>query len=582
MSTAEVLYIGCGPAPDIDPDAERVVLVEPNPDHVPAIRAQAREMGSRVRLIPAAVAAETGSAPFHLCNFSDLSGLEVPAALFELMPGLKQVKTAEVQTLSVADLLKQARIRNDGYMLRCEAPGVVPQLLNQLLAEQELDRVATLWLTVGAEPFHGPGSDADSVIRLLQDHGYRLQAREDEADPDWPCLKFEQDRGLLDLTRARDAAKAAAAAAQTMLETERAGMLARLEESDAARQAAETRVAETQAQLEAEAAETTALQAQVATLDAAVNSARADGRAQIEAMQADLANVQDRTKALGAQRDRLQAELEAARSEMASLHTRSETLVRERDAARKDGQVRVETAQSELAEARKQIEALSGARDRLRAELEKITTERDALKGRLEAANQERDAARMAAETVRTNTRAQIAAAQAETAELQKRVEALCEKADRLQAEAETTGAKTQTELNTVKEARTAAEAQLAETQKARAEVQAQLTRSGAEIVALQDRVAALIRDRDTQRAAAETARTDLGMALRMQAMAAADLKDLQDRHTALSATKDKQDALLGQLALQLGDVSEHLQQIEAAPATPRLERGTTAKKGGA
>ncbi|MEO9778521.1 MAG: hypothetical protein ABJH07_23295 [Sedimentitalea sp.] len=568
MSTAEVLYIGCGPAPDIDPDAERVVLVEPSPDHVPVIRGQVREMGSRVRLIPAAVAAETGSAPFHICNFSDLSGLDVPAALFDLMPGLKQVKTAEVQTLSVADLLKQARIRSDGYVLRCEAPGVVPQLLHQLLAEQGLDRVATLWLTVGAEPFHGPGSDADSVIRLLQDHGYRLLAREDEADPDWPCLKFEQDKGLLELTRARDAANAAATEAQRTLETERAEMLVRLKESDAARQVAETKAAEMQAQLEAGAAETKALQDRVATLDAEVNSARTEGQARIEAMQADLANVQDRAKALGAQRD--------------GLRTQSETLVRERDAARQNGQAQLETAQAELAEAQKQVETLSGARDRLRAELEKTKTERDTLRDRLGTVNQERDAARTAAETVRTNTRAQIAAAQAETAELQKRVETLREKADRLQAEAETTGARARADLKTANEARARAEAQLVEIRKARAEVQAQLTKTGTEISALQDRVAALIRDRDTQRAAAETARADLGMALRMQAMAAADLKDLQDRHTALSATKDKQDALLGQLALQLGDVSEHLQQIEAAPANPRLERDATAKKGGA
>ncbi|MDU9006532.1 hypothetical protein [Sedimentitalea todarodis] len=498
MSPAEALYIGCGPAPDIDPDAERVVLVEPNPDHVPVLRAQVRKMGNRVRLIPAAVAADTGRAPFHICNFSDLSGLEVPAALFELMPGLRQVKTAQVQTLSVADLLRQARIRSDGYALRCEACGVVPQLLNQLLAEQELDRVATLWLTVGAEPFHGPGSDADSVIGLLQDHGYRLLAREDEADPDWPCLKFEQDRALLDLTRARDAARAAAAAAQRTLETERAGMQAQLE--------------------------------------AAVKNARTDGQAQIEAMQADLANVQDRAKALDAQRERLRADLETARAETASL----------------------------------------------RSALEKSATERTALKERLASATGERDAAHATTETVRTNTRAQIAAAQAETADLQKRVEALSQEAERLQTEVETTGAKTRAELKAAQEARAAAEAQLAGARTARAEVQAQLTTSGTEIAALQERVAALIRDRDTQRAAAETARTDLGMALRMQAMAAADLKDLQERHTVLSATKDRQDAVLGQLALQLGDVSEHLQQIEAAPAAPRLQRDTTAKKDGA
>ncbi|MEY8831005.1 hypothetical protein AB9K34_21750 [Sedimentitalea sp. XS_ASV28] len=417
MSAPDILYIGCGPDPDIDPEA-RVVLVEPSPDHVPVIRGQVRGMGRRVRLIPAAVAAETGNATFHICNFADLSGLDVPAPLFELMPGLKQVKTAQVQTLSVADLLGQARIREDGYTLRCAAPGVVPLLLNQLLADGALDRIGALWLTVGAEPFHGPGSDAASVIATLRAQGYRLLAREDDADPDWPCLKFERDPALAELSRARDAAEAAKSA----LETERAGLLARLQESEAARQAAEAGAA---------------------------------------AIRADLANVQDRARTVNTQRDRLEAELEAAR-----------------------------------------------------------------------------------------------------------------EQAARLQSEAETAGEK----LRAAQEARARAEAELEETRTAHAGLKAQLT----EITTLQSRVEALAKDRDVQRAAAETARADLGMALRMQAMAAADLKDLQDRHAALSATKERQDALLGQLALQLGDVSEHLQQIEAAPGSPRLERGAAAKKGDA
>lgn len=443
MSVPDILYIGCGPDPDIDPEAERVVLVEPSPDHVPVIRGQVRGMGRRVRLIPAAVAAETGSATFHICNFADLSGLDVPAPLFELMPGLKQVKTAQVQTLSVADLLGQARIRTDGYTVRCAAPGVVPLLLKQLLADGALERVGALWLTVGAEPFHGPGSDAASVIATLRAQGYRLLAREDDADPDWPCLKFERDRALMELSRARDAAEAAKGA----LETERAGLLARLQESEAARQAAEAGAAR--------------LQEQVAALETAVSSAQSEGQAQIEAIQADLANVQDRARTVNTQRDRLEAELEAAR-----------------------------------------------------------------------------------------------------------------EQAARLQSEAETAGEK----LKAAQEARARAEADLQETRTAHAGLKEQLTR----VTALQSRVEALVRDRDVHRAAAETARADLGMALRMQAMAAADLKDLQDRHAALSATKERQDALLGQLALQLGDVSEHLQQIEAAPGSPRLERGAAAKKGDA
>lgn len=337
MTGAVLLHIGCGAAPDPCPSAAQVVLVEPNPAHAPEIHARCAEQHGRTRLIPAAIAPETGAAPFHVCNFADLSGLEVPPALSGLMPGLKQVETLQVDTLSLPDLLKQAGLDGAdeaaGHMLRCDAPGAVAGVLAGLVARPVLFH--SLRLTVGSEPFYGPGSDAQSVIGVLREQGYRLLSRAagdtDEADPDWPCLRFEHDAALAALIRDRDTAVAAAAELQTQL-------------------------------------------------------------------------------------------------------------------AERDGELAV-----------------------LRARIEEETA------------------------------------------------------------------------------ARVAAQAQLAE--------------------------------QGDQSAAAEAARADLGMALRMQAMAAADLKDLQDRHAALMLAKDRQDALLGQLALQLGDVSDHLRQIEAAPDTPRISRATAPEK---
>ncbi|MBK0329307.1 hypothetical protein I5535_18690 [Rhodobacteraceae bacterium F11138] len=388
MSDPILLHIGCGAAPDLESGAARVVLVEPDPEHGIGLRAL---VDAHVQVIAAAVAAESGQAPFHRCNFAALSGLQVPEALSRLMPGLTQVATRQVTTLSPQDLIERAGLQGSGHMLRCDAPGAVVDLLAGLAAA--LIRFDSVWLTVGAAPFYGPGSDAQSVIDLMQGQGFRLIGRKDQDDPDWPELRFRRDAVLERLQR-------------------------QLEDANVAREAAEAQV-----------------------------------RVQLE----DAASAREAAKALEAELERLRAlpgQLEEAIAAREAAEAQAEQL-----------QARVGTLGAELAEQAIELGKLREQTETQESELARLRL----LPGQLEAQAEEREA-----------------------------------------------------------------------------------------------------RETEIRAAGANLAR-----ALRLQALATADLKDLQERHAELQTVKDSQDALLGQLALQLGDVSDHLRWLDSAPDNPRLKRDT-------
>ena len=109
-------------------------------------------------------------------------------------------------------------------------------------------------------------------------------------------------------------------------------------------------------------------------------------------------------------------------------------------------------------------------------------------------------------------------------------------------------------------EARTALEQQLAERTQVLQEVQGQLAAVQAEGAA-----AAVVAKEDYQDrllGIEETQKRDLGVALRLQALARSDQQELQMRYGALLDEKAQQDDLLIKVTQQLGSAAQHLQQL--------------------
>jgi chromosome segregation ATPase len=61
----------------------------------------------------------------------------------------------------------------------------------------------------------------------------------------------------------------------------------------------------------------------------------------------------------------------------------------------------------------------------------------------------------------------------------------------------------------------------------------------------------------------------DLGLALRMQSLAASDMKDLQQRYAETLTRKEDQDRLIAQLVVRLEEASDYLQKLAATGSQP-------------
>lgn len=103
---------------------------------------------------------------------------------------------------------------------------------------------------------------------------------------------------------------------------------------------------------------------------------------------------------------------------------------------------------------------------------------------------------------------------------------------------------------------------------------QAELDRLQREVEAqagLQAEIARLRAEAAQLRTAESRAQSDLGIALRLQGVAAADLKDLQARYADLAAAKATQDRLLAQLVARLGEASDYLRTRAGADPVAQL-----------
>jgi hypothetical protein len=120
----------------------------------------------------------------------------------------------------------------------------------------------------------------------------------------------------------------------------------------------------------------------------------------------------------------------------------------------------------------------------------------------------------------------------------------------------------------------------LKEVESARDEAQSAL-KDQEGILAERDVQIRTLRDEHGQAAErAEKAQADTAVALRMQAMARADLQDLQERYRAIMEIKREQDGLLSKLTERLGDASRYLSDLPEAEKVRKIAPGKAGKSG--
>jgi hypothetical protein len=392
-----VLHVGAGADAASDhaaTDAERLVLVEGDPDAAQVLRERIVRFGLQADVREAVVAASEGSCDWHTFSLRRANGTTAAADLRPYYPRLVATGTRPVRCVAIQAVIAatMADVSDSGapHALIVDLPGQA----NALLAAIEPTLVQRFrWVIVRESPVRGrpAGNDQAWFARL----GYARAEATEPTPPDgpWPVTAYRLDEALaLEMSQQRhlrDELEAALAHARAESR--------RLEAALAAdRDARAAELAALRQSLEAEAAAQARAQAEIASLQRRL-AAQDNERAESRRLEAALAADRDaRAAELAALRQSLEAEAAAqarAQAEIASLQRRLAAQVVLDDTRRREQVQQVEVRfRSELEElaARhaKELEPLRAKAclhdEALAAERSARANEHDALRAELE------------------------------------------------------------------------------------------------------------------------------------------------------------------------------------------------------
>lgn len=216
-----------------------------------------------VERIEAVLALTADGAELSRYSLPDLYSLSPPtAALMSLMPGLKLAEAVAVPVVTSEVLGKKLAACDGAFRVVIDTPGDEGTVLDFLDKTGVLDRVTTLALRCGVEPFFKNAAHINNLLAMLATKGFSIVAQDKDEDSDWPVYVLKLDirarlikslevagaQAQADLAAAReeqaaerDAAKAAAAQAAEAQTALKADLEARTKERDAAKAVAAQR-----------------------------------------------------------------------------------------------------------------------------------------------------------------------------------------------------------------------------------------------------------------------------------------------------------------------------------------------------
>lgn len=200
-----IICIGAGPGDQVDAwlatGVTRIILVEPNPAHRPALTALAAAHPA-VEVTRAAIAAHDGKGVLHVFNLARHSSLRSPGVLTDLLPGLRPVAEVSVPTLSTESFLASLGDLPGKVALFLDAPGSEAEVLHGFAAAGALTKLSAIDLICTEVALYHGATPRAALQTLLEQAGFALTAA-DLTDPDWPHLSFhldQQARLITDLT----------------------------------------------------------------------------------------------------------------------------------------------------------------------------------------------------------------------------------------------------------------------------------------------------------------------------------------------------------------------------------------------
>lgn len=197
-----IVHIGAGECSELpaylEVGAAQILLAEAAAEAAARLRAGNSRQAS-VKVVQAAVSADTSPRPFHLANFPDLSSLRPPTRLSELFPGLRLVSKETVTPVDPVALLRDSRTmeKSDGSrVLVLDAPGESLSILRRLQDADLLTGFDAIRFRESPEPLYKDAAPAAAIAEVLQDAGFNLRPDIDD-DPAFPRVWARLDRAAL-------------------------------------------------------------------------------------------------------------------------------------------------------------------------------------------------------------------------------------------------------------------------------------------------------------------------------------------------------------------------------------------------
>ncbi|SFB83570.1 methyltransferase, FkbM family [Marinospirillum celere] len=174
----------------------RILAFVPHPQLQEELQHLAKEH-KHLQLRTQALAPESGQASLHLMNLPAASSLEKPTGIKRLYPNLSQQKEVPVDTLSIEQVVTEARLDQEkDNTLILETNGQEEAILQALVNSQQLQHFKNIQVRVGQEPLFEKAATADGLNKFLNKRAYQQQSQK-QRDPEHPLLNFKLNYQLL-------------------------------------------------------------------------------------------------------------------------------------------------------------------------------------------------------------------------------------------------------------------------------------------------------------------------------------------------------------------------------------------------
>ena len=205
-----LIWIGAGNAKHLPPidtlGARRILLVEPNPIHLPDLERLAAQ-DPRVSVHSVAIHGEDGRAHLNRFNWPALASVSMPEGLEARFPGLRKTETLEIVTVTMKTFLAQEKLDfSSSTVLRLDVPGIEGIVLTSVF-EATPTAALHILLRCPIMPFHASGQPAAALRASLERQHFRLHDY-DGKDADYVDYWFRYEAKLKLMRIERDSAQA--------------------------------------------------------------------------------------------------------------------------------------------------------------------------------------------------------------------------------------------------------------------------------------------------------------------------------------------------------------------------------------